>query len=181
MACPNLRGYALQLRVSMFAVIGYLAMGYSTATAHTFSRALDITTATAIVAPFYEALTASSAAMIAPLLDQTTSPGWMNCGANAACHTKVETVQRWSARVASIPDMQWTKKELILADSQIVVRGEVSGTPTTMFLGIVPRGRSFHVMTIDIHEVRDGMIVRTRHMEDWMTAVHQLSDSANTQ
>jgi hypothetical protein len=35
-------------------------------------------------------------------------------------------------------------------------------------------GRSFDILTIDIHELEDGVIVRTYHVEDWAGALQQL-------
>jgi hypothetical protein len=36
------------------------------------------------------------------------------------------------------------------------------------------RNRRMAIQTIDIHEFKDGKIVRTWHSEDWLTALHQL-------
>ena len=46
-----------------------------------------------------------------------------------------------------------------------------------MFPGIDPeniKGKSFNTMAIDVHEVEDGKIKKTWHIEDWQTAVEQL-------
>ena len=144
------------------------------------TSALDAQSADALVSRFYEALTASTADAIAPLLGQVTSPDWMNCATNEACQTRAEVIQRWTGRIAVVPDYHWTKKEVITTGSRIVVRGEGSGTPVAPFLGKEPNGRSFHVMTIDIHDVEHGKIVRSYHLEDWISAVRQLSDPVET-
>ena len=34
---------------------------------------------------------------------------------------------------------------------------------------------SFRIDTIDIHEVEGGQVVRVYHLEDWATAIKQLS------
>jgi len=60
-----------------------------------------------------------------------------------------------------------------------VVRGEATGTPVAQFMGVPPQGKRFTAMTIDIHEVRGGKIVRTHHVEDWTSAVHQLSQTTS--
>jgi hypothetical protein len=39
---------------------------------------------------------------------------------------------------------------------------------------VAPTGKSFHIMTIDIHELSNGKIVKSYHLEDWSTAVKQL-------
>ncbi|MCU0119961.1 ester cyclase [Pseudomonas sp. B2M1-30] len=140
------------------------------------ASALDAQSADALVTKFYEALTASRADAIAPLLGQVTSQNWINCGTNETCQRRGEVIQRWTGRIAVVPDYHWAKKEVITTGSRIVVRGEGSGTPVAMFLGKEPKGRSFHVMTIDIHDIDHGRIVRSYHLEDWISAARQLSD-----
>jgi len=41
-------------------------------------------------------------------------------------------------------------------------------------MGIPPKNRKLAIQAIDIHEVRNGKIVRTWHTEDWLTGLHQL-------
>lgn len=40
--------------------------------------------------------------------------------------------------------------------------------------GIPPSGKSVDIMSIDIHTVENGMIVRSYHIEDWASAMRQL-------
>ena len=37
----------------------------------------------------------------------------------------------------------------------------------------------FKIMTIDIHEVKDGKIVQSYHVEDWARAIRQVSGKAH--
>ena len=41
-------------------------------------------------------------------------------------------------------------------------------------MGVPHGGRRFAVMTIDIHTVEDGKLVRAHHVEDWASALRQL-------
>lgn len=74
------------------------------------------------------------------------------------------------------PGMKFAPREVLVSGNRIVVRGETWGTPSDAFLGIPPRGKSFRVMTIDIHSVDDGRIVKSYHVEDWLRATHQLGE-----
>ena len=56
----------------------------------------------------------------------------------------------------------------------MVVRSEISGIQTKPFMGIPARNRKLVIQAVDIHEFKDGKIVRTWHTEDWMTGLHQL-------
>jgi predicted ester cyclase len=58
----------------------------------------------------------------------------------------------------------------------VTVRSRATGTPVAPFFGVDGEGRSFDIMTIDIHELADGKIVRSYHVEDWAGALQQLSD-----
>ena len=74
-----------------------------------------------------------------------------------------------------IPDMNWAVEEMIEADNTIIVRGRATGTPVGPFFGVDGEGRGFEIMSIDIHTLEDGKIVRSYHVEDWAGALQQLS------
>ncbi|MEC8699945.1 MAG: ester cyclase [Pseudomonadota bacterium] len=50
-----------------------------------------------------------------------------------------------------------------------------AGTPIKPIFGLEPQGRSFKIMTIDIHTVEKGRIVKSHHVEEWIEAMKQLS------
>jgi predicted ester cyclase len=56
----------------------------------------------------------------------------------------------------------------------VVVRSRATGTPKGPLFGVNGEGRSFDIMTIDIHEMKDGKIARSYHIEDWAGALQQL-------
>jgi predicted ester cyclase len=64
--------------------------------------------------------------------------------------------------------------EVLVAGDRIIVRGEVAGTPSGDLFGVPHTGKSFRIMAVDIQTVRDGKIVRTFHMENWLSAIGQL-------
>jgi hypothetical protein len=74
-----------------------------------------------------------------------------------------------------IPDLAWKVEEMIVAGDRYVVRGRATGTPAGPLFGVDGKGRSFTIMSIDIHRVRDGRIVTSHHVEDWAGALRQLS------
>ena len=78
-----------------------------------------------------------------------------------------------------VPDLTWEVKEIIaLDDGRFVVRGEASGTPIGPFFGVeTPTGRSFSVMSIDILTLEEGKIVHVYHLEDWTSAIAQLTSA----
>ncbi len=74
-----------------------------------------------------------------------------------------------------LPDLNWAIQELHESGDFVTVRSRATGTPVAPFFGVDGEGRSFDIMTIDIHELADGKIVRSYHVEDWAGALQQLS------
>ncbi len=74
-----------------------------------------------------------------------------------------------------VPDLTWKIEEVLQAGNRYVVRGRATGTPKGPFFGVDGQGKSFTIMSIDIHEVAGGKIVKSYHIEDWAGALRQLS------
>lgn len=74
-----------------------------------------------------------------------------------------------------IPDLEWAIQDMHQDGAFVTVRSRATGTPVGPFFGVDGEGRSFDVMTIDIHELEDGKILRSYHVEDWAGALQQLS------
>jgi predicted ester cyclase len=74
-----------------------------------------------------------------------------------------------------IPDLEWSVQSMHQDGDFVTVRSRATGTPTGPFFGVDGQGRSFDILTIDIHELADGVIIRTYHVEDWASALQQLS------
>lgn len=74
-----------------------------------------------------------------------------------------------------IPDMNWAVQDMFQDGDTVIVRGRATGTPAGPLFGVDGEGRSFDIMSIDIHTLEDGKIVRTYHVEDWAGALGQLS------
>lgn len=77
-----------------------------------------------------------------------------------------------------IPDLIWAPEEIIESGNQVIVRSKISGTPNSpegKFFGVPTDGtKSFQTMSIDIHTIEDGKIVKVNHIEDWATALKQV-------
>jgi len=136
---------------------------------------MSIEAARASVAPFYKALNAEFAKDSPDLIKQSTAPDWVSCRGNNACNTRDEVIAGIGQRLKSVPDLKWEIKEVLVAGNQVTVRGEATGTPAGEFMGAAHSGKSFKVMSIDVHTLDRGKMVRSYHIEDWMGAVRQLT------
>lgn len=74
-----------------------------------------------------------------------------------------------------IPDLDWSVQTMHQDGNVVIVRSRATGTPTGPLFGVDGEGRSFDILTIDIHHVEDGLIVKTFHVEDWAGALQQLA------
>ncbi len=74
-----------------------------------------------------------------------------------------------------VPDLNWAVEDMHDAGDFVTVRSRATGTPQGPFFGVDGEGRSFDIMTIDIHQLENGKIIRSFHVEDWAGALQQLS------
>ena len=139
------------------------------------AQTLTVEKAHAIVTPFYEALNRPAGKDVVKLIEQATSSDWMTCGGNDACIPREKFIGGFNSRGEALPDVKWEIKEVLIAGDRIIVRGEASGTPSGTFRGIPASGKSFKIMSIDIHTIEDGKIKRSYHVEDWAGAMRQVS------
>jgi predicted ester cyclase len=131
--------------------------------------------ARASVAPFYKALNAEFAKDSPELIRQSTAPQWMSCRDDDICVSRDQVLAGMGQRLKSVPDLKWEIKEILVSGNQVTVRGEATGTPAGEFMGVPYTGKSFKLMSIDVHTLESGKMVRTYHIEDWLGAVRQLS------
>jgi predicted ester cyclase len=136
---------------------------------------MTIEAARASVAPFYKALNAASAKESPDLIRQATAPDWVSCRGNDACNSRDEVIAGIAARLKSVPDLAWQIRDVQVAGNQVTVRGEATGTPAGEFMGAAHTGKSFKVMSIDVHTIEGGKMVRSYHVEDWVGAIRQLT------
>ena len=74
-----------------------------------------------------------------------------------------------------IPDLNWAVQQMHQDGNNITVRSRATGSPVGPLFGVDGQGRSFDIMTIDIHAVENKKIIRFYHVEDWAAALKQLS------
>ncbi|SDM89377.1 ester cyclase [Afipia sp. GAS231] len=136
---------------------------------------VDTDAAKAAVAPFYKALNAENAGDSADFIRQATAPDWVSCRGNNECNSRDQIIAGVGQRLKSVPDLKWEIKEIAVAGNQVTVRGEATGTPAGEFFGAPYSGKSFKLMSIDVHTLEGGKMVRSYHVEDWIGAVRQLT------
>ncbi|OAN84399.1 polyketide cyclase [Jannaschia sp. EhC01] len=131
---------------------------------------------TATVQTFYDLLSNPGSEDLAASFLEVTSEGWESIGNySGENETREEFVGQMGFFSQLIPDLNWSVQAMHQDGDFVTVRSRATGTPTGPFFGVDGEGRSFDILTIDIHELDDGVIVRTYHVEDWASALQQLS------
>jgi steroid delta-isomerase-like uncharacterized protein len=74
----------------------------------------------------------------------------------------------------AFPDLDITIEDVLQEGNKVIVRSKISGTQRGALMGFPAKNRKMSIQAIDIHEFKDGKIVRTWHTEDWMSGLHQL-------
>ena len=131
---------------------------------------------TRLVRSFYaDVLSSTTAPDLTERMSRALAPEWESIGDYSGGKKNRE---QFGAQLQGfgklIPDLTWKIEELFEAGDRIIVRGRASGTPTGDFMGVPASGKRFEVMSVDIHTLDVGKIVRTHHVEDWAGAIRQL-------
>src|SRR5215510_5190344 len=169
-AAGSVKPMELVMKAILVAAAAALSLAPQAAVAQTAEQA-----ALAAVAPFYDGLNAAPGKDVAAVLRRATAPQWVSCGANDVCSARDQVIAAIAGRHKAIPDLKWEIKEVLVSGNRVTVRGEATGTPAGEFMGVPHGGKSFKLMSIDVHTIEGGKIVRSYHIEDWLGAVRQLS------
>lgn len=131
----------------------------------------------AVVQTFYDFLSNPGSTEAASAFKESTSENWISVGDYSGNNKNREQfigqVSGFFAKL--IPDLNWEVQELIQDANKVVVLSRASGTPNGPLFGVDGKGKSFDILTIDIHMIEDGKIVSSHHVEDWAGALQQLS------
>jgi predicted ester cyclase len=131
---------------------------------------------TATVTTFYDLLSNPGSQELVVDFQQATSEDWVSLGDYSGNNKSREAFLGQMGGFAQLmPDLNWEIQDMHQDGDTVIVRSRATGTPVAPFFGVDGEGRSFDIMTIDIHELEDGVIVRTYHVEDWAGALQQLA------
>ena len=130
------------------------------------------------VQTFYDFLSNPGSEDHAAALTEVVSEQWESIGDYSGyIKSREEFIGQLGGFAQLLPDLNWEVQEMIQQGDRVIVRGRATGTPNGPMFGVDGQGRSFDIMSIDIHTIEDGKIVRTYHIEDWAGALRQLSGS----
>jgi len=130
----------------------------------------------ATVQAFYDLLSNPGSESHVVAFQEATSADWESIGDYSE---KNKTREKFLGQMGFfdqlIPDLEWTVQAMHQDGNFITVRSRATGIPVGPLFGVDGEGRGFDILTIDIHELEDGEITRSYHVEDWAGALRQLS------
>jgi len=136
---------------------------------------LTVEQAQMIVAPLYDALNEPAKKDVKALLAKAAHADYRSFSTNEDSLTREQLAGVFEMLGSVVPDLRWTIEEIRTFGDQIVIRGEATGTPTGELFGAKPTGKSFKTMALDVFTVRDGKLASAYHVENWITALQQIS------
>src|SRR5437016_10578912 len=120
---------------------------------------------------WYEAFTKKDAA----LLDKILHDDWVDIPSPPGTAPGPEGVKPLLAQLTTtFPDLKLTIEDILQDGKKVVVRARMAGTQSEPCLGFPSKNRKMDIQVVDIHEFKDGRIIRTWHTEDWMSGLRQL-------
>ena len=128
-----------------------------------------------ISAPLYEALNRPAEKDVPALLAQACNEDYRSYHTNQEFRTREQLAEVFQGMGQTVPDLAWEVVDIQVIDDVMIVRGEATGTPVAEFWGTAPTGKSFRTMAIDVFTVRDGRLAKGYHVENWQTAIQQLT------
>lgn len=120
---------------------------------------------------WYEAFNTKNAALLESLLGEQ----WQDLPTDPANPVGKKDAGRLLAHLTTVfPDFNCEIKDILEDGNKVIVRSLLTGKQQADFKGFPSKGRSMSIQAIDIHEFRNGKIIRTWHTEDWLTGLSQL-------
>lgn len=135
---------------------------------------LTVERATAIVAPLYDALNQPQKKDVRALLAQAAHADYRSYSTNEDWLSREQLADVFKQIGASVPDLAWTVKDLMVTGDRVIVRGEATGTPVGELFGAQATGKSFKTMAVDVFTVRDDKLASAYHVENWVGAIQQI-------
>jgi ketosteroid isomerase-like protein len=132
--------------------------------------------ARALIAPWYSLFNIATRGDVRAVQEAVLTEDYESCAGYlpGECWGRETSIKVVSNFASTIPDMRFAIREVLVAGDRVIVRGEVSGTPSGELFGVPHSGNNFRIMAVDIQTIRDGKIAKTYHMENWLSAIGQL-------
>lgn len=141
---------------------------------HAASTCMHIGTSTAntaLVKIFYRALDRHEPA----LLDQVLANDWTVIPPAAGQLAGREGMKgAMAGHYTSFPDFHVANDDFVAQGDKVVVRSTIHANQLGSFTGVPASAKAVTITAVDIHQICDGRVVKTWHVEDWLSGLFQM-------
>lgn len=125
----------------------------------------------ALVKTFYAALDKHQPELLNKVLDEH----WVDIPAAPAQGAGRDGMKgAMAGYYASFPDFHVVNEDFVAQDDKVLVRSTIRATQRGSFAGAPPGGKAFTIMAMDLHEICHGQVIKTWHVEDWLSGLFQM-------
>ena len=135
---------------------------------------LTVERARTIVAPLYDAVNQPHKKDVHALLAQACHADYKSYSTNDEWLSREALAEVFTRIGASVPDLAWSVKDIMVSGDRVIVRGEATGIPVDEFFGARPTGRRFTTLALDVFTVRGDKLASAYHVENWVGAIQQI-------
>lgn len=120
---------------------------------------------------FYQALAENKP----DLLDQVLAPDWLDIPPNPHQEPGRDAMKPVIGFFnKTLSGLKITNDDIIEAGDKVIVRSTIEGTQAGDFAGFPAKNKPFKIMAIDIHQFKDGKVIKTWHVEEWLSGLFQM-------
>jgi predicted ester cyclase len=133
-------------------------------------------TAETTVFRMYEAMNTGDERLIDEVASEVLAPDWENSPLAPGASPGADSFRNFVPWLRSVfPDFTITHEDVVACGDRVAVRSISRGTHSGgEFMGIAPTGRQVEYRAYDFHQLEDGRIKHSWHLEDFFTAVQQV-------
>ena len=122
---------------------------------------------------FYQAVALKDIA----LCRKVVTPDWEYIPAPPGPQTGPDVmVPIFADLTSALPDMDIHLLDVLIHGNKVAVRARVTGTQSGPLMGIAATSKQIDFAIHSFHELREGRIVKTWHLEDWLSVFRQLGE-----
>jgi len=159
------------MKIYLLTLLCFVASSLANAEDKNSNKMEDMNNYKKEVTLWYEAFTKKDPALLDRILHET----WVDIPVPPGTPAGPEGAKPLLAQLTTtFPDLKLTIEDILQDGNKVVVRARMAGTQSQPFLGFPSKNRTMEIQVVDIHEFKDGKIIRTWHTEDWMSGLRQL-------
>ena len=124
-----------------------------------------------LVKKFYSAINTHTK----PLLEEVLAKDWIDVPLAPGQGPGLEGMKgALDHYYASFPDFTAKNDDFVVSGDKVLVRSTITATQKGDFAGIKATGKTITLMAMDLHQICNGRVAQTWHVEDWLSAMFQM-------